>query len=41
MKYLYHEIEEGKKIRLRMQFQGAFEHTVVNSFVKNVRDVIS
>ena len=33
------EMKEGKKLKLRMQIQGAFELTVVNSFVKNVCDV--
>ena len=32
-------MKEGKKLKLRMQIQGAFELTVVNSFVKNVCDV--
>ena len=30
MKYVCREIKEGKKLKLRMQIQGAFEHTVVN-----------
>ena len=32
---IFREIEEGKKLKLRMQIQGAFEHTVLNSLVKN------